>query len=318
MRRYTTRLRYFTLLLVCCSATWLVVAQTSDSDSTLLAELKGKANSEGWKIAEWQNRGATGYLNLFPFSAAPRTKLELNRKYNTGWVQPGGRLLLTWENGQLFRYDLESQNESAGPVTDAGVVFGALSADGRRVAVSLVRSLSRPGTDGSRLKHVFYIGDWIEGNGMRSLVESDSLLTSRTVSWDRDGRNLVVGIGGRVTIYGGSTSNERRVVAEGSEPMWSPDGRSISFLTPSKDAAIYDTVTGITRTIMPGRKPLARLEWSPDSKYLLFSEKSFSPPCASTRVAVLRVADGITSTVLEQCLGWTNEALGWIIVPRRQ
>ena len=63
-----------------------------------------------------------------------------------------------------------------------------------------------------------------------------------------------------------SRSGAVRVIARGTDPSWSPDGRLLLFKTPDKNRALFITTanvaTGETRTLTQGVHP----HWSPDGR----------------------------------------------------
>jgi hypothetical protein len=94
----------------------------------------------------------------------------------------------------------------------------------------------------------------------------------KSIGWSRDGRAFVYDYQGKVEIYD-LTSKTSRMIALGSNPEWSPDGRWISFRSPEGLAAAIDPVTLKTRDLFGHRKILAGVHWSPDSRYVMLTEQ---------------------------------------------
>ena len=71
-----------------------------------------------------------------------------------------------------------------------------------------------------------------------------------------------------------SRSGAVRVIARGTDPSWSPDGRLLLFKTPDKNRALFITTanvaTGETRTLTQGVHP----HWSPDGTRILYMADS--------------------------------------------
>jgi Tol biopolymer transport system component len=65
-------------------------------------------------------------------------------------------------------------------------------------------------------------------------------------------------------------SGQTRIIARGTDPSWSPDGRTLLFKSPGPKQALFITVadvaTGKTRTLTPGVHP----HWSPDGTRILY------------------------------------------------
>ncbi len=66
-------------------------------------------------------------------------------------------------------------------------------------------------------------------------------------------------------------SQQIRIISRGTDPSWSPDGRTLMFKTPrAKDNALFittfDLATGVLRSLAPGVHP----QFSPDGRAIVF------------------------------------------------
>jgi hypothetical protein len=144
--------------------------------------------------------------------------------------------------------------------------------------------------------------------------------THETFGWSPDGGAIAWSRSGTVYIYDLKNHRSNRL-APGWNPAWSPDGKLIAYMTTRGEVAISDSRGDSHREPMPGRKVNGVLRWSPDSRYILFCERHFSLASISgcfstTRLVVLRVADGATAPVYDPCMGQYNERYHWIKAAR--
>jgi hypothetical protein len=120
-----------------------------------------------------------------------------------------------------------------------------------------------------------------------------------SISWSPNGSAFVYDYQERIYIFdiAGKTS---RVVASGSSPNWSPDGHWIAFRTPEGMAYAVDPSTGRGHDLFGHRQILAAVHWSPDSRYVMLSERlgflsnllHFRNPLLEGVMLVVRVEDG--------------------------
>lgn len=110
-----------------------------------------------------------------------------------------------------------------------------------------------------------------------------------TLDWSPDGRTLLVSRIGIISLIDLQTGHITKI-ADGSFALWSPDGRWISFVTPEREAALFDVAARRVEKIDPGKGTGRPLEWSPDGRYLLVSEAEGSHYPYGC-LWVLRVAD---------------------------
>jgi hypothetical protein len=95
--------------------------------------------------------------------------------------------------------------------------------------------------------------------------------TEGVCDWSPDGRELVYEKAGRIYIFGISASASK-FLTQGRDPTWSLDGKWIAYRTLGGKAALV-TVDGASANSPIGdHEPMGPIRWSPDSRYVLFSE----------------------------------------------
>jgi hypothetical protein len=106
------------------------------------------------------------------------------------------------------------------------------------------------------------------GDQVRWLGTPGSNDSAASLSWAPDGRHLVAGFVSTrkaVVVYD-AQGGPRRTIAEGVDPAWSPDGRSIAYADP-RDGIHVVTPDGTNdRRIAAGDRPA----WSADSAHLAY------------------------------------------------
>jgi Tol biopolymer transport system component len=119
------------------------------------------------------------------------------------------------------------------------------------------------------------------------------------ISWAPDGNRFVYEFRKEIFVYDVLGKTTTRLV-EGSNPVWSPDGKWIGFQSTKQEAQIIDPKTKESRTLIAGRKVLWGIHWSPDSAYVMFAEpRAGWVPLrgASTQLVVYRLRDGANTPV---------------------
>ena len=93
-----------------------------------------------------------------------------------------------------------------------------------------------------------------------------------SISWSPDNRAFAYDYQGSVHIYD-VLSKTSRVIASGSNPDWSPDGRWIAFRSPEGLASAINPITLRVRDLFGHREILWGVHWSPDSRYVMLTEQ---------------------------------------------
>jgi hypothetical protein len=138
------------------------------------------------------------------------------------------------------------------------------------------------------------------------------------LSWDPKGNRFTYSWEHKIWIYS-TSSKMASVLAEGEDPNWSPDGQWISFRSANGFAHLIAPDGRKQFSIMKERKIISGLRWSPDSKYLLFSEEDTGPASRfyNCDFVVYRVQDGATTTVAN-LPDMTADAFYWIPCSERR
>lgn len=132
--------------------------------------------------------------------------------------------------------------------------------------------------------------------------------------WSPDGRALVYAKGGVVHVFD-MRSQHSRALLRGRDPTWAPDGKRISFRGQDALATLATLEGEVVRWPVGSHKPLSPLRWTPDGRYVDFSEAAQFPLFGEYyRNVICRVSDGKTITARSLGIGWPD-LLGfhWIL-----
>lgn len=150
--------------------------------------------------------------------------------------------------------------------------------------------------DGSRLAYVHF--DYgivtVRPDGSGFAVVSD---VGENPSWSPDGDRFAIGYGSEIFVIGADGQGLRRLTTNSvhdSDPDWSPDGRSIVYVSSPEGSSIGDLVVvradGGFPQVLTGHDQATTPDWSPDGSSIVFS-RSYGD--GSSELHVLRL-DGLT------------------------
>lgn len=292
------------LLVVCIGC-----AQIYMENIEVRKELQAK-HREGLWLADWRGHGVQqGEIVLFPFAADPRISIDWPHGYQQGWFVSDARtLLVRSRSGELSVVDEQGKVT----LTRQGfpnIRYATISSDRQRLAFTkgwMPHCSSIP-----CVWHYEYFWAEMKSPVNHLLEVSEEHGSSDVLSFSPDGRYLAVGIGGEVRIYDLDKSTFS-VIGAGMDPTWSPNGDNVAFRTLEGRAILHHFKSGHRVEFLRGRRILSRLDWSPDSKYILFSEPHKGFLYGTTRLAVARVSDESTEVILEPAMGDTNYTFGWL------
>lgn len=293
------------LTLVSCEQ---VFVKPSEIRRELLVE-----HGKGLWLAEWRGRGFhKEYITLYPFALGGKRSLAWPpdyQEYRAGWFVADGRAVLASRPDGAINLINEKGEVLASRSGAPDIRYAAVSADRQRIAFTRGRMQFQE--EPPHIWHYEYFWGYMNSTVNYLVNVSEGRESSDVLSFSPDGRYLAIGIDGEVRIYDLEKSGYS-VVGAGRDPTWSSSGEYLAFRTLEQDAMLYHFHSRRSTEFLSGRKLLGRLDWSPDSKYVLVSELYKSLMYGTTRLVVARVSDEATGVVLNPIMGETNENFGWL------
>lgn len=249
----------------------------------LLAELRHETTTEGLAIIQAQSN----HLEMVRFDGIVEN-LENPRGSSTAWISSAGRMVAwniirtseaakvgcssplvvsTIDGSQLWQLPGSIMNVSWIGVADDGLrlaFYGTYKPPGTGVSNSPDNS--------SQWKTGLQLADFTN-----KTVSSVALTYANTsvgsISWDPTGNAFVYDQRGQIYVYELS-SRTSRLLTEGENPTWSPNGGLVAYKSPAGEAWVIDPQTKRQALLLPKHQILWGVHWSPDSRNVMFSEKT--------------------------------------------
>jgi Tol biopolymer transport system component len=163
-----------------------------------------------------------------------------------------------------------------------GIGSTAFAADGKRIAFFATKAPSGPNCVASPDLNAFQLHTLNLGSGLITTVPgTERLMENAAISWSPDGKFLVAQSGfwgslDRIVVIELATGN-RKILADGIDPLWSPSGEWIAYLTDRRDKCVLTHLDGTgTHVVASSRHGFNQgAVWSPDSERLLLNEGFF-------------------------------------------
>jgi WD40-like Beta Propeller Repeat len=173
---------------------------------------------------------------------------------------------------------------------------------------NLVAAITRgQGSDQSVLEY------WTMGSQQFTIGERlpDSTHTS-SIGWSPDGSAITFSKGNQVLVYN-LAKRESVVIADGTNPAWSPDGNWIAYRDNDGHASLIHPQGGLPRVLTPAIRILQGVRWSPDSDFLLVTlPRRFPRFDQATELLIYRLADGATMHTDPQVGSSAEDRVFWI------
>jgi hypothetical protein len=278
---------------------------TSPQASGLLDELRSESSLGGLALAS--SRGNN--MVIIPFGAKEK---YVQTPYPHASVTFGadGRILL-WQYARSFYAPAEFAIES---------IVGDRVAGGRPQASSFLPAALNTTSGRIAFRGAFQDRDSRTGLNWASFDFTRGGFIGEAdggCDWAPEGDGLVYEDRGRIFIFELANASSKFLV-QGHDPSGSPNGDRIAYRSLDGLAAVV-TIQGAAVSWPIGRhRPLSTIRWSPDARYVSFSEEVPGPhiPLVSAyyQLLVLRVSDGESITMRKFGAGAVDAAaFHWIL-----
>src|SRR5437773_5591252 len=208
------------------------------------------AGNSGMTVTPLDGSGEVSYYLRGPWHGFARTTSD-------------GRKIMQGADPRLQVADLSADSSYSFPGPVPCKFNGAdLTKDGKRLAWLTV------GSDGSGQLGTLNLGDSVSKAKLLKIAPTASY---NTFAWGADGESIVYEADGKIAIYS-LQSKRTRIVGLGRHPAWSEDGAWIGYQAIAGDPTFYHVTDGRELHPMQNRKMNWALHFSPDSKYVFFSE----------------------------------------------
>ena len=210
------------------------------------------AGNSGMTVTPLDGSGEVRYSLRGPWHGFARTTSD-------------GRKIMQCAKSGMQVYDLSADSfySFRGPVACA-ISQADLTKDGKRLAWLTV------GSDGSEQLGILNLGDSVFSATLLRIAPTASY---NTFAWGADGESIVYEADGKIAIYS-LQSKRTKVVGLGHNPTWSGDGAWIGYQSMAGDPTFYHVADSRELHPLQSRKMKWALHFSPDSKYVFFSESS--------------------------------------------
>ena len=267
-------------------------------------DLLRSLNSQGLSLVETGEQGRMRMLRFLKPSFVPRELPDLSAV--VGVSGAGDKLLIFKKVDHSRARELEVTTLDGEAVITVHpvlrgmtVLFAELAPD--RDVIAFVGNFCKPSEKASPFGlHLLSVS-----GGIRTLVGTTEAKQPSSIGWSKDSKVIVYDTTNRIMLYN-LESAESTFLAAGSHPTWSPDGRWIAYSRPDGRAALVSPDGSESKTILDEVKLGGGLRWSPDSRYLLYTDsKAFE-------IRVLELDSGRSATVFTPLDQYNETRLRWV------
>jgi hypothetical protein len=268
----------------------VVFTGCSPRDSSLAQQLARRSTEEGLAIV-YQRSHAVGVI---PFSGTERF-LESECLWGMPAVfDTTGEAVARYKpipNGCEFVVERIDGGTIATPRPPGAFVPSSLNAKARR----LTFWGDWPGkarTVGQRQSQYWASFDFMQGGLLDACTGQYSC-----TDWSPDGHMIVYEQEGQIRVLD-TDAGASRILGQGHDPTWSPNGKWLAFRTPSGHPNFITTDGAPVHSQIEGHEILDAIRWSPDGGFVFFAERiRFGLPILMPDYALVacRISDGRTT-----------------------
>ena len=138
-----------------------------------------------------------------------------------------------------------------------------------------------------------------------TIVTTQEATLPQSISWSSDGRRLVYDSDNQILVCRIDAARST-FLASGNNPTWSPGGSWIAYRRLDGTAALVRPDDGSSRRILDNVQLGRGMQWSPDGRYLLFTDFS------NGGIRLLNIETGQTALVVWPSDHSTEARLRWV------
>ncbi len=262
----------------------LVIALAATQCGSELQELRHAAPPEARILFDSDRDGNPGIYVMDPDGSNPQRLTDGNGSAEGPAWSPDRKKIafssVREGHQEIFIMDADGSNpQQLTRTVDKDSGNPNWSPDGKRIAFESNRDRNFPNRDGDREVYDIYAMD-ADGSNVQRLTHTEGFGVSENPDWSLDGTRIGFDRNGEIYVMDPDGRNLQRLTptaAKSSHPMWSPDGKRITFMSRrdgNMEIYVMDADGANVRKL--SNTPVGRSlgpDWSPDGKKIVFGSE---------------------------------------------